>query len=96
MGADSKFTLGSIKKQKKMAYQSSPKMKQRTITGDGSTGSAIGMGNNSTENTLTSTNFPESNNPPSVIDNPHPSNLIDKYLLEVIIIDHNSKHKIKA
>jgi len=48
MGTDSKFTLGSIKKLKKMAYQSSPKKKQRTITGDGSIGSAIGMGNNST------------------------------------------------
>mmetsp|Transcript_23414 Transcript_23414/g.26112 ORF Transcript_23414/g.26112 Transcript_23414/m.26112 type:complete len:82 (-) Transcript_23414:45-290(-) len=33
-----------------MEYQSSPKKKQQTSTGDGSTGSAIGMGNNSTGN----------------------------------------------
>ena len=45
MGTDSNFTVGSIKKQKRMAYQSSPKKKQRTITGGGGGGGGgIGIG----------------------------------------------------
>ena len=53
MGTDSNH-CGFNKKQRRMAYQSSPKKKQRTITGDGSTGIAIRMGNNSTGNVSSS------------------------------------------
>ena len=49
MGTDSNH-CGFNKKQRRMAYQSSPKKKQRTITVDGSTGITIRMGNNSTGN----------------------------------------------